>query len=193
MGGGHLGPEAAWQDPGEAVGSPGEEAGWGGKDPASLCARWCCAKGQGRGCRLPGSWLRTPGALGSLSSDGSPAVPVQHIWASQGNMARSADVVAMDCEMVGLGPFRESGLARCSLVDYHGSVLYDKFIRPEGDITDYRTPVSGITARNMEGAAPFAVARLEVSEGQMPARPTHTHTPPHIHAPLGLPPRVLDL
>ena len=108
-------------------------------------------------------------------------------------MARSADVVAMDCEMVGLGPFRESGLARCSLVDYHGSVLYDKFIRPEGDITDYRTPVSGITARNMEGAAPFAVARLEVSEGQMPARPTHTHTPPHIHAPLGLPPRVLDL
>ncbi|KAB0369218.1 hypothetical protein FD755_019223 [Muntiacus reevesi] len=78
-------------------------------------------------------------------------------------MARSADVVAMDCEMVGLGPFRESGLARCSLVDYHGSVLYDKFIRPEGDITDYRTPVSGITARNMEGATPFAVARLEVS------------------------------
>ncbi|CAM9717676.1 unnamed protein product [Rangifer tarandus platyrhynchus] len=77
-------------------------------------------------------------------------------------MARSADVVAMDCEMVGLGPFRESGLARCSLVDYHGSVLYDKFIRPEGDITDYRTPVSGITARNMEGATPFAVARLEI-------------------------------
>uniref|UniRef100_A0AC11BDH2 Uncharacterized protein n=1 Tax=Ovis aries TaxID=9940 RepID=A0AC11BDH2_SHEEP len=83
-------------------------------------------------------------------------------------MARSEDVVAMDCEMVGLGPFRESGLARCSLVDYHGSVLYDKFIRPEGDITDYRTPVSGITARNMEGATPFAVARLE-------PRPTPHH------------------
>ena len=80
-------------------------------------------------------------------------------------MARGMDVVAMDCEMVGLGPFRESGLARCSLVDFHGTVLYDKFIRPEGEITDYRTPVSGITARNMEGATPFAVARLEVSEG----------------------------
>uniref|UniRef100_A0A8D0IY56 Interferon stimulated exonuclease 20 n=1 Tax=Sus scrofa TaxID=9823 RepID=A0A8D0IY56_PIG len=77
-------------------------------------------------------------------------------------MARGMDVVAMDCEMVGLGPFRESGLARCSLVDFHGTVLYDKFIRPEGEITDYRTPVSGITARNMEGATPFAVARLEV-------------------------------
>ncbi|XP_020918229.1 interferon-stimulated gene 20 kDa protein isoform X1 [Sus scrofa] len=77
-------------------------------------------------------------------------------------MARGMDVVAMDCEMVGLGPFRESGLARCSLVDFHGTVLYDKFIRPEGEITDYRTPVSGITARNMEGATPFAVARLEI-------------------------------
>ncbi|KAB0398355.1 hypothetical protein E2I00_019109, partial [Balaenoptera physalus] len=69
-------------------------------------------------------------------------------------------VVAMDCEMVGLGPFKESGLARCSLVDYHGNVLYDKFIRPEGEITDYRTPVSGITPQNMEEATPFAVARL---------------------------------
>ncbi|XP_006178616.2 interferon-stimulated gene 20 kDa protein [Camelus ferus] len=77
-------------------------------------------------------------------------------------MARGMDVVAMDCEMVGLGPFQESGLARCSLVDIHGTVLYDKFIRPEGEITDYRTPVSGITAQSMEGAVPFAVARLEI-------------------------------
>lgn len=92
-------------------------------------------------------------------------------------------MVAMDCEMVGLGPSKESGLARCSLVDYHGTVLYDKFIRPEGEITDYRTPVSGITAQNMEGATPFAVARLEVREGPYAIQanihippPTHTHT-----------------
>ena len=94
-------------------------------------------------------------------------------------------MVAMDCEMVGLGPFKESGLARCSLVDYHGTVLYDKFIRPEGEITDYRTPVSGITAQNMEEATPFAVARLEVREGPYASQanthilpPTHTYTLP---------------
>ena len=40
VGRGHLDPEAAWQDPGEAMGLPSEEAGWGGKQPASLCARW---------------------------------------------------------------------------------------------------------------------------------------------------------
>ncbi|KAM9586203.1 interferon-stimulated gene 20 kDa protein isoform 1-T1 [Trichechus inunguis] len=77
-------------------------------------------------------------------------------------MARGFEVVAMDCEMVGLGPSRESGLARCSLVDAHSVVIYDKFIRPEGEITDYRTPVSGVRPQHMEGATPFAVARLEI-------------------------------
>lgn len=78
-------------------------------------------------------------------------------------MASNMEVVAMDCEMVGLGPFSiESGLARCSLVDYHGAVLYDKFIRPEGEITNYRTAVSGITPWHMEEATPFAMARLEI-------------------------------
>ncbi|XP_059533902.1 interferon-stimulated gene 20 kDa protein [Myotis daubentonii] len=77
-------------------------------------------------------------------------------------MASSMEVVAMDCEMVGLGPNNESGLARCSLVDIKGAVIYDKFIRPEGEITNYRTAVSGVTARHMEKATPFAVARLEI-------------------------------
>lgn len=80
-------------------------------------------------------------------------------------MARSLEVVAMDCEMVGLGPQRMSGLARCSIVNYYGTVLYDKYIRPEGEITDYRTRVSGIVPQHMLRATPFGEARLEVSEG----------------------------
>ncbi|XP_011803722.1 interferon-stimulated gene 20 kDa protein isoform X2 [Piliocolobus tephrosceles] len=82
-------------------------------------------------------------------------------------MAGSREVVAMDCEMVGMGPHRESGLARCSLVNVHGAVLYDKFIRPEGEITDYRTRVSGVTPQHMVGATPFAVARLEALKEDM--------------------------
>ncbi|KAM5291784.1 interferon-stimulated gene 20 kDa protein [Ctenodactylus gundi] len=77
-------------------------------------------------------------------------------------MAGSLEVVAMDCEMVGVGPHRESGLARCSLVTLSGSVLYDKFIRPEGDITDYRTQVSGVTPQHMATATPFTEARREI-------------------------------
>ncbi|XP_046942734.1 interferon-stimulated gene 20 kDa protein isoform X2 [Lynx rufus] len=87
-------------------------------------------------------------------------------------MESGTEVVAIDCEMVGLGPRGESGLARCSLVDLHGTVLYDKFIRPEGEITDYRTLISGITPWHMQEATPFAVARLEMSKLRHKAEPT---------------------
>ncbi|XP_055479295.1 interferon-stimulated gene 20 kDa protein isoform X1 [Psammomys obesus] len=77
-------------------------------------------------------------------------------------MACSLEVVAMDCEMVGLGPQRVSGLARCSIVNFYGTILYDKYIRPEGEITDYRTRVSGIMPQHMVRATPFGEARLEI-------------------------------
>ncbi|KAH0509050.1 Interferon-stimulated gene 20 kDa protein [Microtus ochrogaster] len=77
-------------------------------------------------------------------------------------MAGSPEVVAIDCEMVGVGPLMVSGLARCSIVNLYGAVLYDKYIRPEGVITDYRTRVSGITPQHMMRATPFAEAKLEI-------------------------------
>lgn len=53
--------------------------------------------------------------------------------------------VAMDCEMVGIGPGGiDSALARVSLVDWNGDVLLDSFVRPEVEVTDYRTHVSGV-------------------------------------------------
>ncbi|XP_043846182.1 apoptosis-enhancing nuclease [Dromiciops gliroides] len=71
--------------------------------------------------------------------------------------------VAIDCEMVGTGPGgRVSELARCSVVSYHGDVLYDKYIRPETPIVDYRTRWSGITRQHMQNAIPFRVAQKEI-------------------------------
>nr|XP_054307152.1 apoptosis-enhancing nuclease isoform X3 [Pongo pygmaeus] len=71
--------------------------------------------------------------------------------------------VAIDCEMVGTGPRgRVSELARCSIVSYHGDVLYDKYIRPEMPIVDYRTRWSGITRQHMCKAIPFQVAQKEI-------------------------------
>ncbi|XP_067411769.1 interferon-stimulated gene 20 kDa protein isoform X2 [Emydura macquarii macquarii] len=78
-------------------------------------------------------------------------------------MVEPSGIVALDCEMVGLGPFRtENGLARCSIVDYYGNVVYDRFIRPEGTITAFRTSVSGVRPSDMEGATPFTVAREQI-------------------------------
>ncbi|KAM6180932.1 apoptosis-enhancing nuclease [Erethizon dorsatum] len=71
--------------------------------------------------------------------------------------------VAIDCEMVGTGPRGcVSELARCSVVSYHGDVLYDKYIRPEMPIVDYRTRWSGITRQHMRKAIPFQVAQKEI-------------------------------
>ncbi|XP_029993433.1 apoptosis-enhancing nuclease [Sphaeramia orbicularis] len=72
-------------------------------------------------------------------------------------------VVALDCEMVGTGPRgRHSELARCSVLDYHGNVLYDKYVRPSRPVTDYRTRWSGIKRHHLTNATPFDQARNEV-------------------------------
>mmetsp|Transcript_39201 Transcript_39201/g.94799 ORF Transcript_39201/g.94799 Transcript_39201/m.94799 type:complete len:281 (+) Transcript_39201:773-1615(+) len=63
-------------------------------------------------------------------------------------------IVGLDCEMVGVGPggFR-SVLARVTLVDYHGALLLDTFVRVQEDITDYRTHVSGISPSDLQSAS----------------------------------------
>lgn len=72
-------------------------------------------------------------------------------------------MVAIDCEMVGTGPKgRVSSLARCSIVNYNGDVLYDEYILPPCYIVDYRTRWSGIRKCHMVNATPFKTARSQV-------------------------------
>ncbi|XP_076877598.1 apoptosis-enhancing nuclease [Brachyhypopomus gauderio] len=72
-------------------------------------------------------------------------------------------LVAIDCEMVGTGPGGKwSELARCSVVNYYGDVLYDKYVRPCQPVTDYRTRWSGIRKKHLVGALPFEEARKEI-------------------------------
>lgn len=72
-------------------------------------------------------------------------------------------MVAVDCEMVGTGPKgRVSSLARCSIVNYNGDVLYDDYVRPPCHIVDYRTRWSGIRKSHMAKATPFKIARSQI-------------------------------
>lgn len=65
-------------------------------------------------------------------------------------LLRLANAVSLDCEMVGVGEGgHDSCVARVSIVDKHGKVLYDKYCKPEGKITDYRTKYSGIRPHNL--------------------------------------------
>jgi DNA polymerase III epsilon subunit-like protein len=56
-----------------------------------------------------------------------------------------SNLIGIDCEMVKTIIGRE--LARVSLIDHMGRVLYDSVVRPENEVTDYLTQYSGITAK----------------------------------------------
>jgi hypothetical protein len=65
-------------------------------------------------------------------------------------------VVAMDCEMVGVGSSgTRSVLARCSIVDFHGNVVFDEHVKPLERVTDFRTHISGIRAKSLKNAISF--------------------------------------
>ncbi|PNY23518.1 RNA exonuclease 4 [Tolypocladium capitatum] len=70
--------------------------------------------------------------------------------------------VAMDCEMVGVGPGGyESALARVSIVDFHGRQVYDSFVKPREKVTDWRSAVSGISQKEMRFARDFDLVQRE--------------------------------
>ncbi|NXR90872.1 REXO4 exonuclease, partial [Hypocryptadius cinnamomeus] len=73
--------------------------------------------------------------------------------------------VAMDCEMVGVGPKGEDSiLARVSIVNQFGKCVYDKYVKPTEKVTDYRTAVSGIRPQNINTGEDFKTVQKEVAE-----------------------------
>ncbi|NXB34318.1 REXO4 exonuclease, partial [Eulacestoma nigropectus] len=73
--------------------------------------------------------------------------------------------VAMDCEMVGVGPKGEDSIvARVSIVNQFGKCIYDKYVRPTEKVTDYRTAVSGIRPQNINTGEDFKTVQKEVAE-----------------------------
>lgn len=66
------------------------------------------------------------------------------------------DYVAIDCEMVGVAPRNQSALAEVSLVDFNGKTIYHEYVKPNKEVIDYRTFVSGITPEILkEKGKPF--------------------------------------
>ncbi|KAJ3709341.1 hypothetical protein LUZ61_013046 [Rhynchospora tenuis] len=75
------------------------------------------------------------------------------------------NVLAIDCEMVGVGfQGTKSALARVTLVNSWGNVLYDEYVRPMEHISDYRTRISGIRPKHMKKAKEFWAVQQRVAE-----------------------------
>ncbi|NXM49656.1 REXO4 exonuclease, partial [Gymnorhina tibicen] len=73
--------------------------------------------------------------------------------------------VAMDCEMVGVGPKGEDSIvARVSIVNQFGKCIYDKYVKPTEKVTDYRTAVSGIRPQHINTGEDFKTVQKEVAE-----------------------------
>jgi len=73
--------------------------------------------------------------------------------------------VAVDCEMVGVGPNpdKESALARVSVVNYNGDQIYDSYVRPKEQVTDWRTAVSGILPKHMVEARTLEIVQADIT------------------------------
>jgi len=86
------------------------------------------------------------------------------------NVGYSKDVeigkfIGIDCEMVGVGGDEDrSVLARVSIVNFHGTQVYDSFVRPKEFVTDWRTHVSGVSPKNMATARSFEEVQADVAQ-----------------------------
>ena len=95
-------------------------------------------------------------AVSSFSSSSSPSS-----LSSQPTL-----LLAMDCEMVGVGADGiQHSLARCSIVNSLGVVLYDRYVQSVEAVTDYRTAVSGILPHHIQpsSAVTFSQCQTDVA------------------------------
>jgi len=55
-------------------------------------------------------------------------------------------------------------LARVSIVNSNGKIIYDKFVKPTQKVTNYRTSISGIRPQDIEHGENFLEVKQEVSQ-----------------------------
>lgn len=77
----------------------------------------------------------------------------------------SSKAVAIDCEMVGIGiDGKESMLARVSVVNQYCRVIYNKYVKPQEPVVDYRTEFSGIRPGDIKDGHDFKEVQAEVAK-----------------------------
>ncbi|XP_029978337.1 RNA exonuclease 4 [Sphaeramia orbicularis] len=90
---------------------------------------------------------------------------VESVLVKERAFAGLTRAVAIDCEMVGVGPDGEDSiLARVSLVNQFGKCIYDKYVKPTEKVTDYRTAVSGIRPHDIKDGEDLRTVQREVAE-----------------------------
>lgn len=97
---------------------------------------------------------------GSSSSSSKSSID----WTRKLTTSKDTRMVALDCEMVGVGVKNESRLARVCVINERGEVMLDKYSKPMEAITDYRTQWSGIRPSDLVNAPSFWDVQVEVAD-----------------------------
>ncbi|XP_015734543.1 RNA exonuclease 4 [Coturnix japonica] len=96
---------------------------------------------------------------------GQPKRTVEQVLVKEKSSGGLTRAVAMDCEMVGVGPNGEDSIvARVSIVNRFGKCIYDKYVKPTEEVTDYRTAVSGIRPEHLKTGEDFKTVQKEVAD-----------------------------
>nr|XP_026500034.1 RNA exonuclease 4-like [Vanessa tameamea] len=69
------------------------------------------------------------------------------------------NVLAIDCEMV--GSYNKNLLARVSIVNQHGSTIFDEYVKPTSTVTDYRAFVD--KKWKLENGRDFSLVKNQVA------------------------------
>ncbi|KAJ1616193.1 ribonuclease H-like domain-containing protein [Pavlovales sp. CCMP2436] len=103
----------------------------------------------------------TAAAAGPPPPPPAPAGPVSSLLTG----VSITDKLGIDCEMVGVGADgARSVLARVVVVNWDGQKVYDALVRPRERVTDFRTWVTGITAKDLRKGRDFFEVQKEVAE-----------------------------
>lgn len=111
-----------------------------------------------------------PGFLRQKSPSNKPIIePEKEIKNTQ--KTRIGRYIALDCEMVQVGPCdrKDRVLARISIVNYHGNIILDTFVKPKERVIDYKTWISGITHSDLENGKKSNVISFFDKKEQHPA------------------------
>uniref|UniRef100_A0A8D0LAG8 RNA exonuclease 4 n=1 Tax=Sphenodon punctatus TaxID=8508 RepID=A0A8D0LAG8_SPHPU len=101
----------------------------------------------------------------NLGIEDKPQQSVEQALVKEEAFEGLTKAIAMDCEMVGVGPEGEDSIvARVSIVNRFGKCIYDKYVKPMEQVTDYRTAVSGIRPADLKQGELFKVVQKEVAD-----------------------------
>jgi hypothetical protein len=106
-----------------------------------------------------------------LSVNAEPYIPINlpiNTPRYKSNIERIMDCVAIDCEMITVGPkpHEKFVLAHVAICDFWGNQIYNEYVIPRealNENTDYKTEVSGVEKRHiLEQGLPFDRVRNDV-------------------------------